>query len=631
VELIATRRTEGWVLDQLESFLTTALGKGVVRAKDTPNFIGNRIGVFAIVAAMHHADRLGIPFDTVDALTGPAIGRPKSATFRTADVVGLDTLKHVVEGSREALADDPWVDYLKLPDWMNTLIQGGALGQKSGAGVYRKEGKQIMVLDAERGEYRASEQKAAPEVQDILSEKDPAARFRRLRESDHAQARFLWAIHRDTFHYAAHLLGDIADNARDVDFAIRWGFGWKQGPFEIWQASGWADTAAAIRSDIDAGEAMSATPLPSWVERIDAVHTPEGSYAPEDAVYRPRSELPVYRRQYFPEAVLGGPRPPRGETTFETDAVRLWHLESDVGVLSFRTRQHAVGADVLEGVLQAMDVAERTYSAVVLWQEREPFSVGANLKQVAEALEAGDFDTLETMVEMFQRATGRMRDSLIPVVAGVRGMALGGGCEFVMHCDEVVAAMESYIGLVEAGVGLIPAGGGCKELALRAAANSPDGDPFPFLRTYFETVAKAKVGGGAPESRQLGLLGANTTVVLNSHEVLHVATQRARALAEAAYRPPLKRPVTVAGRNALATLTGLLVNMRDGGFISEHDFEVARYAASALCGGDVDSGSRVSEQWLLRLEREGFMALLRHPRTQERIAHMLKTGKPLRN
>ncbi|WP_435099784.1 3-hydroxyacyl-CoA dehydrogenase/enoyl-CoA hydratase family protein [Arhodomonas sp. AD133] len=631
VELIACASTEGWVLDQLEGFLTTTLGKGVVRAKDTPNFVGNRIGVFAIMAAMHHADRLGIPLDVVDALTGPTIGRPKSATFRTADVVGLDTLKHVVEGNVARLQDDPWVGYLRLPEWMNRLVEGGALGQKSGAGVYRKEGRQILVLDADSGEYRPSEQRADEAVRTILEQRDPAARFRALRESDHPQAQFLWAIHRDTFHYAAHLLGEIADNARDVDFAIRWGFGWQQGPFEIWQAAGWRETAAAMRADIEAGRAMATEPLPAWVESLEAVHTPEGSWAPTDSTYRPRSGLAVYRRQRFPETVLGGPQPPAGETTFETDAVRLWHLDDDIGILSFRSPQHAVGKDVLEGVLEAMDIAERRYEAVVLWQPREPFSVGANLKQVVDALEAQDFDTLQLMVELFQRATGRMRDSSVPVVAGVRGMALGGGCEFLMHCDHVVAAQESYVGLVEAGVGLIPAGGGCKEFAVRAARDAVDGDPFTLIKQRFEAIAKAEVGRSAQQARELGYLERNATIVQNTHEVLHVATEQARALVAAAYRPPLKRRVPVAGRDGVATLKGLLVNMRDGGFISEHDYEVASRSAVALCGGEVDPGTLVDEDWILRLEVEGFMALLRTRATGERIVHMLKTGKPLRN
>jgi len=631
VELIPGRRTEAAVADRLEAFLTSVLGKGVVRARDTPNFIGNRIGVFSMMATMHHAGRLEIPFDVVDALTGTAIGRPKSATFRTADVVGLDTLAHVVEGGAERLGDDPWVDCLRLPEWLRALIERGALGQKSGAGVYRKEGRQIHVLDPQRGEYRPAEPETAPELREILAERDPARRFAALRASGHPQARFLWAIHRDLFHYAAWLLGQIADNARDVDFALRWGFGWRQGPFETWQAAGWQDTAAAVAADIDAGEALAAVPLPEWVQRVPGAHCPDGAYAPADDAWRAPSSLPVYCRQLRPETVVGGPRPSQGETRLETSALRLWHLQPDVGILSFRTRQHAVGSELLDDIQHAVDVAEAHYQALVLWQESEPFSVGADLKQVAGALDAGDFDRLEDMVARFQQATGRMRRSRLPVVAGLRGMALGGGCEFLMHCDHVVAALESYVGLVEAGVGLIPAGGGCKELARRAAARAPDGDPMPVLRAYFENVARAEVGGSAIEAKRLGLLPELTTVILHAGEVLHVACVQARALAESVYRPPLEQPVRVAGRDGLATLRGMLANYREGGFISAHDEAVATRAAAALCGGDVDPGTEVGEDWLLRLEREHFTALLETQATQARIHHMLETGKPLRN
>lgn len=631
VELTAGQRTEAGVLDRLETFLTTTLGKGVIRAKDTPNFIANRIGVFSMCATMHHADAMGIPFDVVDALTGPAIGRPKSATFRTADVVGLDTLRHVAEGSADRLQDDPWHRYLKLPDWMRQLIDNGALGQKSGAGVYKKEGKQILVLDADRGEYRPSKQEVVPEVQEILKLRDSAEQFQALRESDHPQARFLWAIQRDVFHYAAYLLGDIAHNARELDLAIRWGFGWKRGPFEIWQAAGWQRIANWIEEDIKAGKALAEAPLPGWVHEIEAVHTREGSYSAAEGSFQPRSPLPVYQRQYFPETVLGETDADWGTTDYENDGVRLWHLENDIGILSFKSKQHAVGQDVLEGVLEAVAVAEERFRGLVLWQPTEPFSYGANLKQVAEAIQGGDFDALAEMIGKFQRATGRMRDSRIPVVAALRGMALGGGCEFVMHCDHTVAALESYVGLVEVGVGLIPAGGGCKELARRASRQAPDKDVFPFVRNYFENVAMAKVAKSALEAREFGYLRDCDTVVLHPHEILHVAIRQARAMAEAGYRPPLAEPVRVAGRTGIANIKSQLANMREGGFISGFDYEVAARVADALCGGEIEPGTEVSEDWLLRREWEGFRWLLGQEKTGERIVHTLKTGKPLRN
>ncbi len=630
VELTPHPGSDPRLCDAVEAFLTSSLGKGVIRTKDTPNFIANRLGVFSMVATMHHAERLGIAPDVVDALTGSAIGRPRSATYRTADLVGLDTLRYVVEGSAELLGDDPWRDYLRLPGWMAQLIDAGALGEKTKAGVFRKVDGRIHVIDPGTGEYRVAEHEAAPEVQEALRQRKPGERFQALMQLDHPQAEFLWAIHQDLFHYAAYWLGDIAHNARDADLAVRWGFGWQQGPFETWQAAGWSALAEGLQQAIDNGRTLAAAPLPQWVGAVDGVHGADGSYDPTAGRRTPRSALGAYRRQYQPPTVLGEARP-EGVATFETRAVRLWHRDEDIGILSFRTPACAISAEVLDGVIEALEQAQSRYCGVVLWQDSDRFSVGADLKQVTEAVQGGRFEELERMVRRFQQATGAVRAAPIPVVAAIRGMALGGGCEFVMHTDHTVAAQESYLGLVEAGVGLIPAGGGCAELARRAAASSPDGDLFPYLRKAFETVAMATVAKGAPEAQQLGLLRPSDTVIAHADELLHVAHQEARRLGEANYRPPLPEPVPVGGRDLLATLEAQLVNYHAGGFISDHDYHVAQRSAAALCGGAVDGGREVDAGWLLELEVQGFMELLRMEKTQARIQHMLETGKPLRN
>ena len=633
VELIAHPGTDPKLLDELETFLTSTLGKGVIRAKDTPNFIANRIGVFSMLATMQHTQAFGLGFDLVDALTGPLIGRPKSATYRTADVVGLDTLKHVVEGSAKVLPDDPWVKTLALPDWFNDLVERGALGQKTRQGIYQKQGKDILVLDPASGEYRKSGAQPDEAIKTILKNPDPVQKFAALRESDHPQAQFLWAIHRDVFHYAAHWLADIADTARDVDLAIRWGFGWQIGPFELWQAADWKQVTAWIKADITAGKTLSDTPLPAWVDTVDAVHTAEGSYSAAQDVYKPRHYLPAYLRQDYPEHVLGETKPDPSETVFETDAVCLWRQTDTphIAILSFKTKLHAIGDDVLDGVLESIAIAERDFDALVLWQDSEPFSAGANLAQVMPVLKAGDFESFEQVVAKFQRTTARLRYSRIPVVAACRGLALGGGCEFLMHCDHVVAAIESYIGLVEVGVGLLPAGGGCKEFARRAAIEAKGSDPFPFIKQYFETIAMGTVAKSAEQAKQLGFLRPSDTIIFNPHELLHVAKAQALALAESAYRPPLPAPITVVGRTGVANLKAALVNMRDGGFISAHDFRIGSAIAEALCGGMVDAGSQVNEDWLLALERRPFVELAKTEATQARIEHMLKTGKSLRN
>jgi 3-hydroxyacyl-CoA dehydrogenase len=670
VELIPARETQAQILDALEGFLTTTLGKGVIRAKDTPNFIANRVGVFSILAAFHHTRALRLGFDVVDALTGPLIGRPKSATYRTADVVGLDTLAHVVNTMKEGLPGDPWHRYFDVPDWYRRLLEQQALGQKSGRGVYRKAGKDIQVLDVSTMEYRPSAGQADPAVVEIVKTSDVAQRLQRLRESQHPQAQFLWASLRDMLHYCAFYLADIADNARDLDLAVRWGFGWNQGPFEIWQSAGWQRVAGWIQEDIAAGRSMATAPLPAWVLEKDrtGVHTPNGSYSPTAGSVKPRSTLAVYRRQAFPDALVGE-SVSGGQTVFETDAVRMWHLGDEVGILSFKSKMNTIGEDVLDGIAQAIEEAERGFRGLVIWQRQPPFSLGANLQgpsakprpeqkpsglaklmkslrreaeaavlkaarklNVADALMAGRLERIEGVVAQFQATTQAWKYAMVPTVAAVDGMALGGGCEFIMHSARAVATLESYIGLVEAGVGLLPAGGGCKELALRAAQDAKGGEILPFLRQYFQNVAMAEVARSAEAAREMHYLKPADRIVMNRAELLHVAKSEVNALAEAGYRPPLPaRQIPVAGRSAIATIKAYLANMLEGRFISEHDFLVAGKIAYVLCGGDVEAGSLVDEQWFLELERRCFMELLATEKTQARIEYTLKTGKPLRN
>jgi len=639
VELIATRTTDPALLDNLESWLVSRLGKGIVRALDTPNFVANRVGVFSMLAVMHHTQRLGLGFDIVDALTGPIIGRPKSATYRTADVVGLDTLAHVVKTMQDTLPNDPWHGYYGVPAWLAALIGKGALGQKTRCGIFRKDGRAIKVLDLALQDYRESAGDIDPTVLAILRNRNPAEKFAQLRASEHPQAQFLWAIFRDIFHYAAFHLADIAQNARDLDFAMRWGFGWAQGPFESWQAAGWRAIAEAVQADIAAGLAMSPAPLPAWVFGQVAehgVHTAQGSYSASADAYQPRSTLPVYQRQIFPERVLAE-KAVSGETVWENDGVRLWTLpqvDAGVAIVSVKSRNHTLGRDVIIGLQQAVARAEADYQGLVLWHEA-PFAFGANLKEVADAIAAGEFELLEQYVAEFQNASLCLKYAKVPVVAAVQGMALGGGCEFLMHAAKRVIALESYIGLVEAGVGLIPAGGGCKEFAIRAAqhaAKTGGNDPYEFIQPVFMTIAMATVSKSGAQARELGFAVESDKIVFNANELLYVALREARGLAEAGYYPRLSpRGIKVAGRTGIANCVMMLANMKEGGMISAHDYAVAKAAATALCGGDIETGSLVDEPWLLTVERKLFVELLKNPKTQQRIQHMLETGKPLRN
>ncbi len=632
VELIPDKQTDPALLSGLEAFLTTTLGKGVVYAKDTPNFIGNRIGVFSILATMHHTEQFKLGFDAVDAITGPAIGRPKSATYRTSDVVGLDTMAHVIKTMDDTLPNDPWHKYFKAPAWLSALIEKGALGQKAGAGFFRKVGKDIQVLDLAKQDYRPASDGASEELGKILAIRNPAEKFAALRASTDNQAQFLWAMFRDLFHYTAFHLADIAETARHVDFAIRWGYGWKMGPFETWQAAGWKQVTQWIAEDIAAGKAMSDAPLPAWVsDGRDGVHGEDGSWSPSLGKNVPRSDAAVYQRQLFPDPLIGETFD-TGTTVWENDGVRLWHLGDDIGIVSFKTKMNTVNDAVLDGLQRCVEECEKQFKAMVIWQTSEPFSAGADLKGALGLIKDGKIAEFEAMVANFQATSMRIKNSLVPVVAAVRGMAFGGGCEFQMHSARTVAALESYIGLVEAGVGLLPAGGGLKEIALRAARDSVDGDPFNGIKKMFETVAMAKVSTSAFEAKQLGLLRPDDVVVFNSFELLYVAKQVARSLAESGWRPTLPaRDITVAGDVGTASLKMMLVNMREGRFISAHDYEIGSRIADTICGGVIERGSQVDEAWLLELERKHFVELAQMPKTQERIAHTLTTGKPLRN
>ncbi|AJP56444.2 3-hydroxyacyl-CoA dehydrogenase [Pandoraea vervacti] len=654
VELIPTATTEPAILDQLETFLTSTLGKGVVRAKDTPNFIANRVGVFSILAVFAEAQKYGIPFDVVDDLTGSKLGRAKSATFRTADVVGLDTMAHVIKTMQDGLKDDPFAPTYATPPVLKALVEKGALGQKTGAGFYKKEGKVIKVLDPRSGEYVESGKKADEMVVRILK-KAPAERLRLLRESTNPQAQFLWAVFRDVFHYIGVYLEQIADNAREVDFAIRWGFGWTTGPFEDWQAAGWKDIAQWVQEDIDAGKALSSAPLPKWVTSgkvADAggVHTAQGSYNPARDTFVPRSTLPVYERQVFPASLVGdASADPRkfGKTIEENDAVRLWVDETpgqdDVLIVSFKTKMNTIGPDVIDGLTRAIDLAEQQYRGVVVWQPTSlklgapggPFSAGADLEAAMPAFMMGGAKGIEPFIKKFQDGMMRVKYAQVPVVSAVSGIALGGGCELLLHSAKRVAALESYIGLVEVGVGLVPGGGGLKEAAIRAAEAATAAGSVQYLQFVtksFTNAAMAKVSGSAIDARDMGYLKPSDTIVYNVHELLSVARNEARALSLAGYRPPLKPAgIPVAGRSGVSTIKASLVNMRDGNFISAHDFLIASRIAEAVCGGDVEAGSLVNEEWLLALERRAFIELLGTSKTQERIMGMLQTGKPVRN
>jgi 3-hydroxyacyl-CoA dehydrogenase len=647
VELINTPTTQPQILDDLETFVTSGLGKGVVRAHDTPNFIANRVGIAGMLATMKQVENFGLTYDVVDDLTGKKLGRASSGTFRTADVVGLDTMTHVIKTLQDNLTieSDPFYGNFATPAVLAKLLELGNLGQKTGAGFYKKAGRDILRFDADEQDYVPSGKKA-DEVVGRMLKKPAAERLKLLRNAEGAEPRFLWAIIRDQLHYAAVHLHTVAETARDIDLALRWGFGMKQGPFELWQEAGWLNVASMIKEDIDAGKALCKEPLPEWVFKgpvaesnggAGGVHTPAGSWSASSNKFIARRNLPVYERQHFPEEVAGSvtvKAETAGKTVHEDDAIRLWTLDDDVLIASIKTKMHAISPDVAEGLSLAVDMAEKDYQGLVIWSPDEMFSAGADLQAMLPAFMMAGVSAINEVEHELQKVMLKLRYASVPTVSAVRGLALGGGCEMAVYSAKRVAAMESYIGLVEVGVGLVPGAGGLAYIARRAAeaaSTSTNKDIVPFLTEGFTAAAMAKVGTSAIESRKIGYLLDTDVIVPNKDELLFVALNEAKALYKSGYRAPHKRSFAVAGRNGIATIKGSLVNMRDGGFISAHDFHIASLIANVVCGGDVDAGTLVTEEYLMTLERQAFCSLLTHPKTQERIMGMMATGKPVRN
>jgi 3-hydroxyacyl-CoA dehydrogenase len=561
----------------------------------------------------------------------------------------------VIKTLQDNLGSDPFFPSYATPPVLAALIAKGALGQKTGAGFFKKVGKDILRLDPAKadqvqnggaGTYVPAGGKADAIV-DRMLKKPAAERLKLLRDSSNPQAQFLWAILRDSFHYAAVHLADIAESARDVDFAMRWGFGVKQGPFELWQDAGWLQVAEWVKADIDAGKALSHAPLPAWVfegpvAAAGGVHRPEGSWSAAHARFVAPSTLPVYQRQHFRETVLGAGAVPAlqsGTEVFKNDDVRVWTIDGEVLIASITCKLHLISPAVVDGLLKAVELAEDGYKGLVIWSPDDVFSAGANLESALPVFMKHGAAGVKPEIKKLQDAMLRMRYAQVPVVAAMRGIALGGGCEISVYCARRVAAMETYVGLVEVGVGLLPAGGGLAYIARRAAemagaanvTNWATADIMKFATEGFTHAAMAKVGTSALESKKLGYLLDGDIIVPNKDELLFVASTQAKAMFESGYRPPLKTLFPVAGRSAIATIKGQLANMRDGGYISAHDFHISTLIAETICGGDVDAGSMVSEEYLMTLERERFCALLEHPKSQERIMGMLQTGKPVRN
>ncbi len=624
LETIPGPDTDPELMAEMERFLDEVVGKGVVRCKDTPNFIGNRIGLYAMALTLRTMVDLDMTIEEVDTLTGPATGRPKSATFRTADIAGVDVVAKVAQNLYDGAPDDPERDTFVLPDFVAQMLERKWLGAKTGSGFYKKEGKEIQTLDWKTLEYRDRIKPKIPSVDAGRSVDDVAARIRMILEGKDKAAEFLWRVLSSSCLYAASLVPEISDDVVSVDHAMEWGYAWGQGPFRLLDTLGVAAVVDRAR-----GEGRTIPPLVEALldsGRTRFYETTDG----KETVLGPAGVGPVPER---PGVIRLAAVKEAGGLRKENAGASLVDLGDGCGLVEFHSKMNALGADAISLIASTVKEARQNFDALVIGNQGEHFSAGANLMLVLLAAQEEEWDELELIIRQFQGANMAIKYADVPVVAAPFGLTLGGGCEICLHSHRVRASAETYMGLVEVGVGVVPAAGGTKEMTLRAhdrCAGVTDADPFPFLKRAFETIGMAKVATSGAEAMRMFLTPADS-LSPNPDRLLHDAKQVALGAARPGYRAGRPRTdIPALGRPALATFRTALYNFREGNQISEHDALIGTKVATILCGGDRAPGV-ASEQDLLDLEREAFLSLLGTRKTQERIQHMLKSGKPLRN
>ncbi len=629
LEIIPGPDTDPEVIQFLMEFGSRELGKETVLCKDTPAFIANRVGVFAIMHLLHALPKYQLSVEEVDKLTGPAIGHPKSATFRTADVVGLDTLAKVAGGLYENCPHDEAREIFRLPEYLEKMLSAGLLGEKVGKGFYTKQRlngqSEILSLNLQTLTYQPQKKVRSPLLERLKTEDNLEKRLQLIAQSDEPYARLLHENMAALFSYVSHRIPEIADEIYPIDQAVRAGFAWKLGPFEKWDAIG-------LEAGLKAIEKYGFTVAP-WVHRMQEKGFTR-FYRIENGrryVYSPQSETYIEvpgQDRFISLETLRSER-----VIWKNNGASLFHLGDGVLCLEFHTKMNTMGGEVLDAIQRAIDIAERHYEALVIGNQGENFSAGANLAMIFMMAAEQEWDELDFAVRAFQRTVLRARYSAIPVIVAPHGLTLGGGCELTLHADGVQAAAETYIGLVEVGVGLLPAGGGTKEMAARIAERYVEGDvEINFFRDMLTLIATGKVATSALEAIKIGLLRPyQTRITYNKARQLRDAKAYALLLAESGYSQPIPRPIRVLGRTALGGVEASLYQMEAAGYITSYDRHIARKIGYVLAGGDLTGPQLVSESYLLDLEREAFLSLCGERRTLERIQHMLQTGKPLRN
>ncbi|MDP9727542.1 3-hydroxyacyl-CoA dehydrogenase/enoyl-CoA hydratase family protein [Alicyclobacillus tolerans] len=631
LEIIPGPDTLPEVVTYMTEFGSRVLGKGVVLAKDTPNFIANRIGTYGLIATLQAMEKFGFGVDEVDAVTGPVLGRPKSATFRTLDLVGLDTFVHVAKNVQESVSNEQEKAAFALPDYILNMVEKGWIGEKSGQGFFKREktstGKEIFALDLHTLEYRPRKKVKSSSFEVARSAKTLPEKIRALAYGKDQVSLFVWEILKRVLLYTAERQEEIADSILAVDEAMKWGFNWELGPYETWDILGLKESVERMRSE---GER-----IPEFVEQLlksgcTSFYQQEASQ--NNRFYVGNGEYRQIEEQ--PEQISLQKLKLQGKLIKKNTGASLVDIGDGIVCLEFHSLKQAIGTDVTQMIRFATQEVERNWDGLVIGNEAPNFCVGANLMMMLMEAQDENWDDLNLAVHEFQQTLYQLKYLPKPVVAAPFALALGGGAEVCFPADRVQASAETYMGLVEVGVGLIPGGGGNKELLIRAIENVPQqlGDRLDnYVRTVFETIALARVSTSAKEARKLGFLRQTDGISVNRDYLLHDAKVIARSMADAGYQPRQERPIPVVGQAGAALLRTGVYGMKWAGQISDHDAKIADKLIHVLTGGDLPRGTLVSEQYLLDLEREAFLSLIGEPKTQARMQHMLQTGKPLRN
>ncbi|MFW7381003.1 MAG: 3-hydroxyacyl-CoA dehydrogenase/enoyl-CoA hydratase family protein [Oligoflexus sp.] len=640
VEIIPHEKTDPKMMEQLSHWIESRLGKGIVYTSDTINFIANRIGVFNLQASLKHMEELKLNVETVDAISGKTMGRPASATLRTMDVVGIDTFAHVARNVYDYAPEDPYRDWFLPPKWITELIERGHLGQKTNSvGAYKKskdaKGRtEILAYRLDKGTYETQEVKVFPWMEAAKKEPDTIKRLQLILQNQDEAATFVWRVLRDTMAYSALLVNDIAGGEPlAVDNSIKWGFNWEWGPFQLWQALGYDEVLKRMQAD--------KVKLPDWVKPGLKFYEPEpnslawhmkGVQSQLDAKSGKQQQIARAKHLYFLPRFENKEDP---RVVLSNRSASLVDIGDGVACLTFHSKMNAINTEITELTMKAVEKVRADFDGMVIGNDADVFSAGADLKQIIGAIQANRFEDIENLLRQFQGAMQMIKYAAFPSVSCPQGLVLGGGCEVSLHASAQLLACDTFAGLVEVGVGLIPGGGGTKELALRAyqlMAIAEQGDPMPFLQRAFMLIGMARTSSSGHEAIEMGLYPQHAAVTLSRDHQIHRAKGMVLEMVERGYATPIpKAQVKVVGDPGIQTFKMMLYNMLEAHQISAHDAFIGEKVATVLCGGEVDAGTVVNEQYFLDLERRVFLELCREKKTQERIEHMLKTGKPLRN